>query len=105
MFGLDGQKGRLQPGEVADLVVGDLLGISRHNLHERGPFGAKLLDQSRILCHRCMALIHRFVLSDGALPNPPAAFWQQRPALTRSGADFYNLYPWGAAFCTLPAVR
>src|SRR3954470_8138236 len=35
-----------------------------------------------------------------ALPNLPAAFWQQGPVLMRVSADFYNFYPWGASFCT-----
>jgi hypothetical protein len=38
---------------------------------------------------------HRVVLSDGALPNPPAALWQQKPVLTSANAEFYNCYPWG----------
>src|SRR4051812_8662560 len=40
-----------------------------------------------------------------ARPNPPAALWRQRPLLTHANAGFYNLYPWGAAFCTLSAAR
>src|SRR4051812_19688734 len=105
MFGFDGQKGRLQPGEVADLLVGDLLGVGRHGLHKGGPLGAKLLDQSDIPGHRGMVIVHRVVLSDPALPNPPAAIWQQGPDLPSLDADFYNGCPWGASFCTLPAPR
>lgn len=40
-----------------------------------------------------------------ALTNPPAALSQQGAALTCTNADFYNCYPWGAAFCTLSAAR
>jgi hypothetical protein len=69
VFGFDGQKGGLQPGEVPDLRVGDLLRVGRHRLHERGPLGAKLLDQSGILGHRCTIVIHSAALSDAARPN------------------------------------
>src|SRR4051812_36970404 len=105
MFGLDGQKGRPQPGEVTDLLIGDLCGVGRHNLHERRPLGAKLLHQSGVLCHRSVVVIHRVGPSDGAVPNPPAAPWQQRAVLTCSNAEFCNGYPWGAAFCTLSPAQ
>ena len=69
VFGLDGQKGGLQPGEVTDLLVRDLFGVGRHGLHKGGPLDAKLLDQSRILGHRCTVVIHSAALSDAARPN------------------------------------
>src|SRR3954451_1581975 len=62
VLGLNGSKGALQPGKVADLLGGDLLRVGRHNLHERGPPAAKQLNQSRILCHRGMSFIHCAVL-------------------------------------------
>src|SRR5919112_6507938 len=40
-------------------------------------------------------LIHRGVFSDAALPNLPAAFWQQWTVLTCANAEFYNYCPWG----------
>ena len=46
----------------------------------------------------------RSVVCDGALPNPPAAFWQQRAVLTCATGLFYLCYPWGAFFCTLSAL-
>jgi len=105
LFSFNGQKGRLQGRKITDLLVRDLLGIGCHSLHERRPLGAKLLDQSGLLGHRGMSLIHSVVLSDGALPNPPAALWQQTTVLPGANAEFYNSYPWGAFFCTLSAAR
>src|SRR4051794_5868216 len=52
-----------------------------------------------------MVIVHGVVLFDAALPNPPAAIWQQGPDLPSLDADFYNGCPWGASFCTLPAPR
>src|SRR3954463_4364443 len=51
------------------------------------------------------AFVHTAVLFDVARPNPPAALRQQGPVLTHANPEFYNPYPWGAAFCTLPAAR
>src|SRR3982751_775540 len=42
---------------------------------------------------------------DDARPNPPAALWQQTTVLTCASAEFYNGYPWGAAFCTLSPAQ
>jgi hypothetical protein len=60
VFGFHGRKGGLQGRKITDLIVGDLLGVDRHRLHESGAPGAKLLDQGGVLCHRCMSFIHRF---------------------------------------------
>src|SRR3954462_12244040 len=98
----------------------EAISCDRHTVARRGPgsargwplwsaqarsLGAQRLDQSRLLCHRGLSLIQSTSLSKDALPNPPAALWQQRPVLTRASADFYNPYPWGAAFCTLSATK
>src|SRR3954468_1324350 len=48
---------------------------------------------------------HGVATSHCALPNLPAAFWQQGPVLMRVSADFYNFYPRGASFCTLSDAR
>src|SRR4051794_40579897 len=40
-------------------------------------------------------LNHTSVLCDVALPNPPAANWQQRAVLTCATVLFYLGYPWG----------
>src|ERR1051325_5664788 len=52
-----------------------------------------------------MLLTRSSVGFDEARPNPPAALRQQGPVLTCSSAEFYNGYPWGAAFCTLPPAQ
>src|SRR3954447_15755165 len=39
------------------------------------------------------------------LTRTDPALRQQRPVLTCASVDFYNSYPWGAAFCTLSAAR
>jgi hypothetical protein len=59
----------LQGREITDLLARNLLGVGHHGLHKGGPLGAKLLDQSGILGHRCTVVIHRAALSGGALPN------------------------------------
>src|SRR3954447_13279921 len=48
---------------------------------------------------------HCVATSHCALSNPPAARGQQRAVLPCANADFYNLYPWGASFCTLSEAR
>jgi len=69
VLGFNGGKGRLQRRKITDLLVGNLPGAARHGLHKGGPLGAKLLNQSGILGHRGMVIIHRAALSGGALPN------------------------------------
>src|SRR5215207_3796545 len=105
LFGFDGEKGALQGREITDLLARNLLGVGHHGLHKGRPLGAKLLNHRGILGYRGGVVIHRAALSDGALPNPPAAFWQQRTVLSCANAEFYNCYPWGAVFCTLSAAR
>ncbi len=77
LFSFNGQKGRLQGRKITDLLARNLLRVGRHGLHTGRPLGAKCLDQSGLLCHWGIIVIHCAALSDGALPNPPAALWQQ----------------------------
>src|SRR3954467_15517359 len=46
-LGFNSQKGRLQPREIADLLVADLPGAGGHLLHEVGALRAEVLNQSR----------------------------------------------------------
>jgi hypothetical protein len=98
VLGFNGRKGGLQSRKSTDLLGRDPFGVRRHGLHKGGPLGAKLLNQSAIRGQRGMVVIHRVVLSDGAPPNPPAAFWQQGAVLTDATALFYPGYPWELSF-------
>src|SRR4051812_16537380 len=61
----EGSAGQAEPQAGADAVA--QFRVERRELHSD---------------RRGLLLIHSSVLSDGARPNPPAAFWQQRAVLT-----------------------